>query len=61
LRIGEIGEYRLYLSGKDENQGDFTLEIPITVGTQWYEGIVQFWPLLLLIMAAIFFHIFRKI
>lgn len=61
LRIGEMGEYRLYLSGKDENQADFMLEIPITVGTQWYENIAQFWPLLLLIVAAIVFHIFRKL
>jgi hypothetical protein len=61
LRIGETGEYRLYLSGKDENQADFTLEIPITVGTPWYEGITQFWPLLLLIVAPVFFHVFRKI
>lgn len=61
LSIGETGEYRLYLSGKDENQADFTLEIPITVGTPWYEGIAQFWPVLLLIGAAVFFHIFRKL
>lgn len=61
LRIGEMGEYRLYLSGKDGNQADFTLEIPIMVGTQWYEGIAQFWPMLVLIAAAIVFHIFRKL
>jgi hypothetical protein len=61
LSIGETGEYRLYLSGKDGNQADFTLEIPITVGTSWYESIAQFWPLLLLILAAILFHIFRKL
>jgi hypothetical protein len=61
LRIGEMGEYRLYLSGKDGNQTDFTLEIPITVGTPWYEGIAQLWPMLVLIAAAIIFHIFRKL
>lgn len=61
LSIGETGEYRLYLSGKDENQTNFTLEIPITVGTTWYEGIGQFWPMLLLIVATVFFHIFRKL
>ena len=61
LSIGETGEYRLYLSGKDENQADFTLEIPITVGTTWYEGITQFWPLLLLIGGAIVFHVFRRL
>jgi hypothetical protein len=42
LRIAELGEYTLYLSGKDGNQADFTLEIPITVGTPWYEGFAQF-------------------
>ena len=61
LKIGETGEYRLYLSGKDGNQADFTLEIPITVGTTWYEGITQFWPLLLLIGGAIVFHVFRRL
>jgi hypothetical protein len=61
LRIGETGEYRLYLSGQDGNQADFTLEIPITVGTPWYGNIAQFWPLLAAIMAAIVLHIFRKL
>lgn len=61
LRIGEMGEYRFYLSGKDGNQGDFTLEIPITVGMQWYEDMAQFWPMLALIVAAIVFHIFRRL
>jgi hypothetical protein len=61
LRIGETGDYRLYLSGKDGNQSDFTLEIPITVGTQWHEGIAQIWPMLVLIAAAIVFHIFRRL
>jgi hypothetical protein len=61
LSIGETGEYRLYLSGRDKNQTDFTLEIPIMVGTSLYESIAQFWPLLLLIGMAVFFHIFRKL
>jgi hypothetical protein len=61
LRIGETGEYRLYLSGKDGNQTDFTLEIPITVGTPWYGNITQFWPLLAAIAAAIVFYIFRRL
>ena len=61
LSIAETGEYRLYLSGKDENQADFTLEIPIRVGTPWYEGIAQFWPMLLLIVATIFYQVFRKL
>lgn len=61
LSITETGEYRLYLTGKDERQADFTLEIPITVGTKWYEGIAQLWPLLLLIGGAVLFHIFRKL
>jgi hypothetical protein len=61
LRIAELGEYRLYLSGKDGNQADFTREIPITVGTPWYEGITQLWPLLLLVVAAIVYHIFQRL
>jgi hypothetical protein len=61
LNIGETGEYRLYLSGKDKNQADVTLEIPITVGTSLYESIAQFWPLLLLVLGAIVYHVFRKI
>ena len=61
LRIAGLGEYRLYLYGKDGNQTDFTLEIPITVGTPWYEGFAQFWPMFLLVLAAIVYHIFRKI
>lgn len=61
LSIGETGEYRLHLSGKDGSQADFTLEIPITVGAQWYEGIAQFWPMLLLVVAAILYHVFRRL
>jgi hypothetical protein len=61
LRIGEMGEYRLYLSGKDGNGADFTLEIPITVGTLWYDSVALFWPMLVLIAAAIVFHVFRKL
>lgn len=61
LTMGETGEYRLYLSGKDGNQVDFTLEIPITVGTPWYEGFAQFWPMFVLVVAAILYHIFRKL
>ena len=61
LSMGETGEYRLYLFGKNENQTDFTLEIPITVGTPWYGDITQFWPMLLLIVATIIFHVFRRL
>ena len=61
LSIGETGEYRLYLTGKDSNQADFTLEIPIMVGTQWYEDIAQLWPLFVLMGVAFLFHIFRKL
>ena len=61
LNIGETGEYRLYLSGKDRNQVDFTLEIPIIVGTPWYESIAQLWPLLVLMGVAFLFHIFRRL
>jgi hypothetical protein len=37
------------------------MEIPITVGTKWYESIINFWPMLLLTVAAIAFYNFRKI
>lgn len=61
LNMVEAGEYRLYLSGKDGNQADFTLEIPIIVGTVWYDGLPQLWPLFLLIAGAILYRIFRKL
>jgi len=61
LRFGETGEYRLYLSGKDGNQADFTLEIPIVAGTPWYEGFAQFWPMFVLVVAAILYQVFRKL
>ncbi|WON73704.1 hypothetical protein [Nitrosospira sp. Is2] len=61
MQIDSTGEYRLYLSGKNENQVEFRLEIPITVGTPWYGGIATFWPMLLLTIAAIVFYNFRKI
>ena len=61
IRIGETGDYRLYLYGRDENQAEVRMEIPITVGTKWYESIINFWPMLLLTVAAIAFYNFRKI
>lgn len=61
LSITEAGEYRLYLTGKDERQTDFTLEIPITVGAHWYEGITQLWPMFLLIVVAVLYQVFRKL
>lgn len=53
-RINEIGEYILQLSGKDEHQSEFQSDIPMTVGTQWYEALIPHWPMLVLCMAAIF-------
>lgn len=61
IRIDEPGEYVLHLLGADEHQTDFKLEIPITVGTKWYETVIQFWPLLLLCIVAAFIHNFRRI
>lgn len=61
IRIDTAGEYVLRLTGTDERQLDFELEIPIAVGTQWYESFIQFWPLLLLGAAAAFFYNFRRI
>jgi len=61
IRIDEPGEYVMRLSGVDEHQADFTLEIPITVGTKWYEPFVQFWPLLLLSAVAVFLSNLKRI
>jgi hypothetical protein len=61
IRIGETGDYRLHLYGRDDNQAEVRMEIPITVGTKWYESIINFWPMLLLTVAAIAFYNFPKI
>lgn len=61
LSIDETGEYGLYLSGKNTDQVEFVLEIPITVGTQWHETIVEFWPMLLLIVSVPVLYNIRKI
>ncbi|MGV8712348.1 MAG: hypothetical protein ACWA6R_07350 [Nitrosomonas sp.] len=61
IRIDEMGKYVLRLAGIDENSLDFELEIPITVGTKWYEPFIQFWPLLLLGATATFFYNLRRI
>ena len=61
IRIKETGEYIFRLSGIDEHQAEFNLEIPITVGTEWYEPFIQFWPLLLLGVTAVFFYNLRRI
>lgn len=61
IRIDETGEYVLRLAGVDENSSDFELEIPIIVGTGWYEPFIQFWPLLLLGVTAVFFYNLRRI
>lgn len=59
IHINELGEYFIRLTGVDEHRTDFMLEIPITVGTKWYEPFVQFWPLLLLGAVAAFFYNLR--
>ena len=61
LSIGEIGEYRVSLSGKNDQQIDFALEIPITVGMRWYEGMIQFWPMVAMLGAVIFFANLKRI
>ncbi len=61
IRVDEPGEYVFHLSGVDEHQAEFNLKIPVTVGTEWYEPFIQFWPLLLLGAAAVFFYNFRRI
>lgn len=61
FKIDETGEYMLYLSGKNKDQAEFVLEIPITVGIQWYETLLEFWPMLLLILATPVLYNIRKI
>lgn len=61
LSISEIGEYKIYLSGQNDQQADFELEIPFTVGLRWYEGIVQFWPIFALLATAMFFINLKRI
>ncbi len=61
IRIDETGEYVLHLTGVDKHSLDFELEIPITVGTKWYEPFIQFWPLLLLGATATFLYNLRRI
>ncbi len=61
LNLEEMGEYGLYLSGKNMDQVEFVLEIPITVGTQWYEDLIEFWPMLLLIVSAPVLYNIRRI
>lgn len=61
IYIDKPGEYVMHLSGINEHQADFKLDIPITVGTKWYESFVQFWPLLLLIVVAVFLSNLKRI
>jgi len=61
VRIDEPGDYVLQLSGKDEYQSEFHLEIPVIVGTKWYEPFVPYWPMLVLGAVATFFYNLKRI
>ncbi len=61
VRIDESGEYVLQLSGTDEYQSEFHLDIPVTIGTKWYEPFVPYWPMLVLGASAIFLYNLRRI
>lgn len=61
VHIQEPGEYVLRLSGIDEHQAAFHLDMPITVGTNWIDTILPYWPMALLCVLAAFFYNFRRI
>lgn len=61
VRIDESGEYVLQLSGTDEYQSAFHLDIPVTVGTKWYESFVPYWPMLLLCVTAVFLYNLKRL
>ncbi len=61
VRIDEPGDYLLKLSGTDESQSEFHLEIPVTVGTKWYEPFIPYWPMLILGAVAAFFYNLKRI
>jgi hypothetical protein len=61
LTLDEPGQYVLYLEGKGIDNEDFSLEMPIRIGTEWWEELLPYWPLLLLSVSAYFFYNFRKI
>lgn len=61
VSINEPGDYVLQLSGMDESQSEFHLEIPVIVGTKWYEPFIPYWPMLVLSAVAAFFYNLRRI
>lgn len=61
VRIQESGEYILRLSGTDEHQAAFHLDMPVTVGTNWVDTIMPYWPMALLCVLATFFYNFRRL
>jgi len=61
VHILESGEYILRLSGTDEHQTPFHLDMPITVGTNWVDTITPYWPMALLGVLAAFFYNFRRL
>ncbi|MBE7527917.1 hypothetical protein [Nitrosomonas sp.] len=61
VRINEPGEYILRLSGTDTHNTEFNLEIPVSVGTNWYESITPYWPMLLLGVIAMFLYNLKRL
>ncbi len=35
IKLSELGQYHLYLDGKNADNGDFQLKVPLTVGLDW--------------------------
>ncbi|MDR4651486.1 MAG: hypothetical protein MRJ52_03690 [Nitrosomonas sp.] len=62
VSLDEAGQYVLTLEGIDpEINQQFTVQIPIKVGTSWLDTVVEFWPLFLLFAIALIIFNIEKI
>lgn len=61
LQLDQPGQYILYIQGQNLDNQDFSLEMPIKVGTEWWEELLTDWPLALILAGALFFYNFRRI
>lgn len=60
LQLDQPGQYSLYIQGQNLDNQDFSLEMPIKVGTEWWEELLTNWPLVLILAGALFFYNFRR-
>lgn len=62
VSLDETGQYVLTIEGFDsEINQQFTVQIPIKVGTSWLDTVVEFWPLFLLFAIALIIFNIEKI